>query len=280
MSAEFQSFPAPAKINLFLHVVGRRADGYHLLQSVFRLLDRADILRLRTTDNGVVRRMNAVAGVPEERDLCVRAARLLQKHTSCRLGVDIELVKTLPMGGGLGGGSSDAATALLALNRLWELKMPRAELCQLALQLGADVPFFVFGENAWVEGVGEQLHPIALSPSWYVVLTPDVHVATPEIFASRELTRDTIPAKMAAFFRGYGHNDLEPVVCRKYPAVASALDWLKNFGDARMSGSGASVFVELLSEAEARRVLAQKPENVAGFVAQGLQKHPLHDFAA
>lgn len=280
MTTAFQAFPAPAKINLFLHVVGRRADGYHLLQSVFRLLDRHDTLHLRPTDDGRIRRLNAVPGVPEERDLCVRAARLLQAHTGCSQGVDIELEKRLPMGGGLGGGSSDAATVLLALNRLWQLRLPRAELCRLGLQLGADVPFFLFGENAWVEGIGERLQPITLPPAWYVVLTPDAHVSTPEIFASRQLTRDTIPAKMAAFFKGYGHNDLEPVVCRQYPAVASALGWLKQFGDARMSGSGASVFVELENEAEAKRVFAQKPETIAGFVARGLEQHPLHDFAA
>lgn len=278
--SEFSAYPAPAKLNLFLHVVGRRADGYHLLQSVFRLIDHGDTLHLRRLDHPAVRRLNAVPGVPEERDLCVRAARLLQAHTGCRLGVEIRLDKRLPMGGGLGGGSSDAATVLLALNRLWRLDLPRAELCTLALQLGADVPFFVFGRNAWVEGIGEQLQPIALPPAWYVVLTPGAHVATPEIFADRELTRDTIPAKMAAFFRGFGHNDLEPVVCRKHPAVAAALEWLRQFGDARMSGSGASVFLELDSEAEAKRVLALKPAEVAGFAAPGLQQHPLHDFAA
>ncbi len=280
MSATFQAFPAPAKLNLFLHVVGRRADGYHLLQSVFRLIDRADTLRLRATGDGRIRRLNGVTGVPEERDLCIRAARLLQAHAGCRLGADIALDKRLPMGGGLGGGSSDAATALLALNRLWRLDLPRAELCRLALQLGADVPFFVFGENAWVEGIGEVLQPISLPPAWYVVLTPDAHVATAEVFASEELTRDTNPAKIAAFFRGYGRNDLEPVVCRKYPVVAAALDWLGQFGDARMSGSGASVFVETATEAEARRIFARKPAATAGFVAQGLRQHPLHGFAA
>ncbi len=277
--AGFQAFPAPAKLNLFLHVTGRRADGYHLLQSVFRLLDHCDTLHLRRTQDGAISRVNEIAQVPAEQDLCVRAARLLQEHTGCSQGVDIRLEKRLPMGGGLGGGSSDAATVLLALNRLWSLNLPRAELQALGLRLGADVPVFVFGENAWAEGVGEQLQPIRLPPAWYVVLTPDAHVSTAQIFTSERLTRDTNPAKMAAFFRGYGRNDLEPVVCESYPAVAECLAWLRQFGDARMSGSGASVFLEVDDETEARRVLAQRPDNVTGFVAQGLDKHPLHDFA-
>jgi 4-diphosphocytidyl-2-C-methyl-D-erythritol kinase len=275
----FQAFPAPAKLNLFLHVVGRRSDGYHLLQSVFRLIDRHDTLHLRPTDDGIVRRISEVPGVPEAHDLCVRAAKLLQQHSGCRSGVEIRLEKHLPMGGGLGGGSSDAATVLLALNRLWDLNLPRTELLDLGLSLGADVPVFVFGQSAWAEGVGEQLQPVTLSPASYVVLTPAVHVTTAQIFASQELTRDTIPAKMAAFFKGYGHNDLEPVVCRQYPEVASALDWLRRFGDARMSGSGASVFLECENEAEAMRVFAQKPEAFSGFVARGLDRHPLYDFA-
>jgi 4-diphosphocytidyl-2-C-methyl-D-erythritol kinase len=277
--SDFQSFVAPAKLNLFLHITGRRPDGYHLLQSVFRLIDRHDTLHLRPTADGAIRRINDLNGVPVEQDLCVRAAKLLQQHTGCSLGVEIDLEKHLPMGGGLGGGSSDAATVLLALNRLWQLHLPRSELLELGLRLGADVPIFVFGRNAWAEGVGEQLQPVFLPPAWYVVLTPDIHVATARVFASQELTRNTIPAKMAAFFKGFGHNDLEPVVCRQYPAVASALEWLKSFGDARMSGSGASVFLECENEAEAQRVFALKPEQVAGFVAQGLDQHPLLDFA-
>ncbi len=279
MMRDFASFPAPAKINLFLHVVGQRADGYHLLQSVFRLIGHYDTLHLRATDDGQISRLQEVAGVPAEQDLCVRAARLLQQHTGCRSGVDIRLDKRLPMGGGLGGGSSDAATVLLALNRLWHLDLPRDELQQLGLRLGADVPVFVFGRSAWAEGVGEQLQPMVLPPAWYVVLTPSAHVATAQIFASRELTRDTNPAKMAAFFKGYGHNDLEPVVCSQYPAVASALEWLRQFGDARMSGSGASVFLECDSEAEAQRIFSLKPEGIAGFVAAGLDHHPLLGYA-
>lgn len=276
---DFLTFRAPAKVNLFLHIVGRRADGYHLLQSVFRLLAHYDMLHLRPTDGGGIHRIGDIPGVPEESDLCVRAARLLQQHTGCSEGVDIQLEKRLPMGGGLGGGSSDAATVLLALNRLWNLNLPRTELQSLGLRLGADVPVFIFGTNAWAEGVGELLSPIALPPAWYVVLTPDAHVSTADIFSSKELTRDTNPEKMAAFFKGYGHNDLEPVVCRQYSAVQNCLTWLKQFGDARMTGSGASVFLEVENEAQAQRIFSLKPENIHGFVAQGLDKHPLYDFA-
>lgn len=274
-----QQFPAPAKVNLFLHITGRRADGYHLLQTVFRLLDYGDTVEIDALPAADILRTSVLPGVAVEDDLCVRAARLLQAHTGCRLGARIGLQKRIPMGGGLGGGSSDAATVLLALNRLWGLDLPRRELMQLGLKLGADVPVFIFGENAWAEGIGEQLSGIPLDQAWYIVLTPAVQVSTAQVFASRELTRDTIPAKMAAFFRGFGRNDLESLVCRDYPAVASALEWLRQYGEARMSGSGASVFAEFDNEDQARRILALKPEAFGGFVAQGLDKHPLHDFA-
>jgi 4-diphosphocytidyl-2-C-methyl-D-erythritol kinase len=274
------SFPAPAKLNLFLHVVGQRTDGFHLLQTVFRLLDVGDTLHISITQDGGIARTTPIPGVDEAQDLTLRAAKLLQAETGCTLGAQIKVDKRLPMGGGLGGGSSDAATVLLTLNRLWNVNLPRQRLLELGLQLGADVPVFVFGRNAWAEGIGEQLQAITLEPASYVVLTPDVHVSTPAIFASRELTRNTLPIKMAAFFRGYGHNDLESVACRHYPAVASALEWLKQFGDARMTGSGSSVFLECQSETEAQRIFAQKPENIAGFVARGIEQHPLHDFAS
>lgn len=274
------SFPAPAKLNLFLHVVGQRADGYHLLQTVFRLLDIGDTIHIGITHDGTISRTSTIEGVSETDDLTLRAARLLKSETACALGAQIRVEKRLPMGGGLGGGSSDAATVLLALNRLWDLNLPRTRLLELGLQLGADVPVFVFGRNAWAEGIGEQLQPVSLEPASYVVLTPAAHVSTPAIFASQELTRNTLPIKMAAFFRGYGHNDLEPVACRHYPAVASALEWLKQFGDARMTGSGSSVFLECQSETEAQRIFAQKPENIAGFVARGIEQHPLHDYAS
>ena len=269
------SYPAPAKLNLFLHVIGRRPDGYHLLQSVFRFIDYGDSLRFVVRADGAVTRLNAIAGLPPEQDLCVRAAKLLQRHTGCRLGAEIALDKRLP----LGGGSSDAATTLLVLNRLWDLHLSRAELQTLALQLGADVPVFVFGASAFAEGVGEQLQAISLPPAWYVVLTPPVQVATGEIFASSQLTRDTIPIKMSDFSAGRVRNDLEPVVCSTYPVVAEYLGWLKGFGDARMTGSGACVFAAFGTEGEAREVFAQRPAGMQGFVARGLDRHPLHDFA-
>jgi 4-diphosphocytidyl-2-C-methyl-D-erythritol kinase len=275
-----KAYPAPAKLNLFLHVVGRRADGYHLLQSVFRFIDYGDSLHFAVRDDGAIRRTNALPGLAPERDLCVRAARLLQQTSGCRLGVDITLEKRLPMGGGLGGGSSDAATTLLALNRLWSLDLSRAELQALGLKLGADVPVFVFGLSAFAEGVGEILRPLALPPAWYVVLVPPVSVPTAEIFTAEELTRDTFPIKMAAFSTGQGRNDLEPVVCRKYPQVAEYLAWLGQFSDARMTGSGACVFAAFDAEQEARAVFARRPSNMEGFVALGLDEHPLRDLAS
>ena len=277
------AYPAPAKLNLFLHVVGRRPDGYHLLQTVFRFVDYGDSLAFTIRDDGVIRRVSPLPGVDPEQDLTVRAARLLQQETGCRLGADIVLEKRLPMGGGLGGGSSDAATVLLALNRLWNLNLGRQTLQELGLRLGADVPVFVFGESAFAEGVGEKLQPVALPPAWYVVLVPPVAVSTLEIFTSRELTRATKPIKMSDFSTGCAwsiSNDLEPVVCRKYPQVAECLDWLRAFGDARMTRSGACVFAAFSSEEEANKVFSMKPAQMAGFVAKGLDRHPLYDFVS
>ncbi len=274
-----QVFPAPAKLNLFLHIIGRRADGYHLLQTVFRLLDFGDDVRISTNTSGRIQRAQPIPGVPEEQDITLRAAKLLQQVTGCSLGADIAVEKRIPMGGGLGGGSSDAATVLLALNRLWRLELSRTRMMELGLQLGADVPVFVFGQNAWGEGVGEKLQPIDLPEAWYVVLTPAVHVSTAAIFSSNDLTRDTIPRKMAAFSKGFGQNDMQPLVCRMYPEVAKWLDWLGQFGDARMSGSGSSVFVELASQEAAETVMNSKPAEVSGFVARGLAQHPLYGYA-
>lgn len=279
MADELKPFPAPAKLNLFLHVTGRRADGYHLLQSVFRFIDHGDTVWLSVRADGQVRRLVDIPGVPAEHDLTVRAARLLQKEGGCPLGVDIRVEKRLPMGGGLGGGSSDAATVLLALNRLWNLDFSRRKLAELALQLGADVPVFVFGQSAFAEGVGEILTPVALPPAWYVVLIPPVEVATADVFAAPELTRDSAPIKIADFLSGAGRNDLQPVVVRKYPEVARHLDWLCRFGRARMTGSGACVFLELANEAGARAILQQLPRDMQGFVARGLDRHPLYGFA-
>lgn len=278
------SCPAPAKLNLFLHVVGRRPDGYHLLQTLFRFIDLQDVMRFELREDGVVCRISEIAGVPESQDLCVRAARLLQTETGCTLGADISLEKHIPMGGGLGGGSSDAATTLIALNRLWSLGLTRARLMQLGLQLGADVPVFVFGENAFAEGVGERLQAMALSPAWYVVLFPPVHVPTAEIFAQPELTRDTVSLKMRALSEQLErndaqlHNDLQAVVCKHYPEVARYLDALAAFGPAMMTGSGACVFAGFSGKDAAEAALRQLPQDMRGVVVQGLMRHPLRDW--
>jgi 4-diphosphocytidyl-2-C-methyl-D-erythritol kinase len=276
MSALSQRFPAPAKLNLFLHVTGRRSDGYHLLQTAFRFIDRCDAIRIAVRRDGQVRRLNEVAGISEETDLCVRAARLLQARTGCALGADLEVEKRLPIGAGLGGGSSDAATTLLALNRLWQLGLARARLQQLALELGADVPVFVFGRNAFAEGVGERLRALDLRPAWYLVLQPQVMVSTAEIFSAPELTRNSEVITIAAFLRGQGRNDLEAVVCNRHPEVARHLAWLRRHGIAAMTGSGACVFSAFETESDARRVLGKLPADMQGFVAQGLERHPLY----
>jgi len=278
-----QTFLAPAKINTFLHITGQRADGYHTLQSAFQLLDFYDIISLYPTKNGKIKRTTTIVGVPENEDLCVRAALALQKATGSNQGVEIAIEKHIPMGGGLGGGSSDAATVLLALNHLWELNLNRQALIEIGLQLGADVPFFIFGQNAWVEGIGEKLTPLSLPTQFYVVLTPQVHVSTAKIFAHSGLTKDTKPLKIADFSNGTNsnlfRNDLENVVCKEFKAVASALEWLNQHGQARMSGSGASVFVAVDSLTKAKSILAQKPANISGFVAKSLNKHPLFELA-
>ncbi|KAA3652145.1 MAG: 4-(cytidine 5'-diphospho)-2-C-methyl-D-erythritol kinase [Proteobacteria bacterium] len=270
---------APAKLNLFLHVVGRRADGYHLLQTAFRLLDWGDTLRFRCRADGDIVRMTAVPGVPAEDDLVVRAARRLQAAAGVSQGVDIWVDKVLPMGGGLGGGSSDAATTLLALNRLWQLDWSRERLQTLGLALGADVPFFVFGRDAFAEGVGEALVPMAVPPSWYVVLAPGVSVPTAEIFSAKELTRSTEIIKMPDFAMHTTRNDLQPVVCDRYPQVAEAIDWLSQYASARMTGSGACVFAPMGDEAQARQVVAQCPERWQAWAARSLDRHPLYDWA-
>jgi 4-diphosphocytidyl-2-C-methyl-D-erythritol kinase len=284
MSPATLTCPAPAKLNLFLHVVGRRVDGYHLLQTLFRFIDLHDTLHFTLRNDGVVHRVNTLVEVPEEEDLCVRAARLLQKESACSLGVDILLEKHIPMGGGLGGGSSDAATTLIALNQLWSLGLSRERLMQLGLTLGADVPVFIFGENAFAEGVGEQLQAFALPQAWYVVLFPPVHVPTARIFTHPELTRDSISITIRALPIGqrlstvaWLGNDLQAIVCKLYPDVANYLEILGKYAQAQMTGSGACVFAEFASEAEAQNALQQLPEGVRGVVTQGLQQHPLHN---
>ncbi|NSL56280.1 4-(cytidine 5'-diphospho)-2-C-methyl-D-erythritol kinase [Uliginosibacterium aquaticum] len=279
--------PAPAKINLFLHVTGRRADGYHLLQTAFRMLDHGDTLGFRVREDGAIRRLSEVPGVAEDSDLVVRAARLLQARTGCLQGAEICIDKQLPMGGGLGGGSSDAATTLLALNHLWQLGCSRAELQAWGLELGADVPFFLFGQTAWAEGVGEALQPLELPPAWYVVIEPPVAVPTVEIFRAKELTRDSsiliMPGFAAeqtqAFLEQQGRNDMQAVACRLYPEVQQALDALTPFGTARMSGSGACVFLSCQREAEAKKVVEAVQDKWRVWCAPSLDKHPLHAWA-
>lgn len=270
--------PAPAKLNLFLHVVGRRADGYHLLQTAFRLLDWGDTLDFTLRDDGRIERSTEVAGVAADDDLVVRAARLLQRHSGTCLGANIAVHKVLPMGGGLGGGSSDAATTLIALNRLWHTGLSRAELQALGLQLGADVPVFIYGRDAFAEGVGEALQALTLAPAWYVVVFPRVGVPTAEIFRAPDLTRNTPLIRMPDFAANITRNDLQPVACRRFPEVQHAIDWLQQHAPARMTGSGACVFAEVASPEEADRIVAQCPAHWQAWKVSSLGRHPLHDW--
>ena len=270
-------WPAPAKLNLFLHVTGRRPDGYHRLQTVFRFIDFADELRFTPRDDQRIVLAGSLAGVAEDDNLVVRAARQLAAAAGCRQGVDIALTKRIPMGGGLGGGSSDAATTLLALNRLWQCGFDRAALQEMGLRLGADVPVFIHGHSCFAEGVGEEFRAVGLPPAWYLVLVPPVAVPTAAIFADAGLRRDT-PAMAAGDWRpGMGGNDLEPVATRLFPAVHDALTVLAGFGRARMSGSGACCFVEFADETAARSARAALPDGTVAFVARGLDRHPLRD---
>jgi 4-diphosphocytidyl-2-C-methyl-D-erythritol kinase len=267
--------PAPAKLNLFLHVTGRRADGYHLLQSAFRLLDWGDTLDFALRDDGRIRRLNALPGVPEEADLVVRAARHLQQASACKLGVDITVHKRLPMGGGLGGGSSDAATTLMALNRLWNTGLDHDQLRTLGLKLGADVPFFIFGRDAFVEGVGEVLQALDLPPAHYVIIAPAISVPTAEIFSSPDLTRNTPAVKVRDLTLSRTFNDLQPVACALYPEVAEAISWLERFAPTRMTGSGACVFAVVDSVAHAEQIVAQCPPRWRAWQAASLVRHPM-----
>jgi 4-diphosphocytidyl-2-C-methyl-D-erythritol kinase len=272
-------FPAPGKLNLLLHVLGRRADGMHELQTVFRLIEHGDRVGLGVRDDRDLRRHDPLPGVPAEDDLCMRAARLLQQETGARQGADLALDKRLPVGGGLGGGSSDAATTLMVLNRLWATGLSRAQLLALAARLGADVPFFVFGENALGEGVGERLCALALPEAWYLVLVPPVALATRDVFADNALTRNTKRLKIPPFFSGLGGNDLEPVATRRSPEIAAHLKWLRARSQgARMTGSGACVYAEFATQADAQRVWGELPGTMRGFVTRGLERHPLFEF--
>ncbi len=268
-------WPAPAKLNLFLHVVGRRDDGYHLLQTVFRFVDHGDVLQFSPRSDAEVVLATPLPGVPAETDLTIRAARLLQAESGCTEGVTIALEKRLPMGGGLGGGSSDAATVLLALNHLWRLGLSCERLQTLGLSLGADVPIFIYGRNAFAEGVGEAFTPVELPPAWYVVLEPPVQVPTAAIFRTPHLRRDSPAIAVRDWHPGFGANDLEPVAAELYPAVAEYIGWLAAFAQVRMTGSGACVFAEFECRNDAEAVLAQLPRGMRGWAAQGLAAHPL-----
>lgn len=266
-------WPAPAKLNRMLHIVGRRDDGYHRLQTVFQFLDYCDQLAFELRGDGAILRAVELTGVTQAQDLTLRAARLLQQATGTRQGAVIHLHKQLPMGGGLGGGSSDAATVLVALNQLWQTGLSGHELAALGLRLGADVPVFVHGQAAWAEGVGEQLTPVELDEPWFVVLLPAVHISTAEIFTDPDLTRNSTPITIAHFLAGDGGNDCEAVVRRRYPLVAEALDWLSRFAPARLTGTGACVFAAFATREQAEQVAAQAPVQV--FVARGHNRSPL-----
>lgn len=271
------SVPAPAKLNLMLHITGRRPDGYHNLQTLFQFLDYGDTLHFRRRDDHELTLSPAIDGVPFDDNLIVRAARLLLQHTGMQAGADIRLDKKLPMGGGLGGGSSDAATALLALNELWQLQLSIDELANLGLRLGADVPVFVRGAAAFAEGVGELLTPVPeLAEPWYLVVCPQVHVNTGKIFSHEGLTRDTPPITIRTALRQGGRNDCQQVVTMLYPEVGNALNLLNKFSTAKMTGTGACIFSSFGSEAEAIRVSGQLPAEYVAFVAKGVNQSPAH----
>jgi 4-diphosphocytidyl-2-C-methyl-D-erythritol kinase len=274
-------WPAPAKLNLFLHITGQREDGFHLLQTVFIFLDHGDRLSFEPNDNGKILRSYQLPGVDEQDDIIVRAARSLQSRSGLRLGATIYLEKILPMGGGLGGGSSDAATTLLALNQLWDCQLSVPELMELGLELGADVPVFIQGQAAWAEGVGEQMTPLELPESWFVVLIPKISVSTAKVFADPQLIRDCPAITIRDFLAGQGRNVCEPVVTRMYPEVDKALKALARHcetgAEARMTGTGACVFASFESEEHARRAWSALSTEWDGFVARGLNRSPVLD---
>lgn len=267
-------WPAPAKLNLFLHITGRREDGYHLLQTVFQLLDWGDSLDFRVRTDGVIDRVNDVEGIPQDEDLVVRAAQALQQHTGTTLGADIRLHKVLPMGGGVGGGSSDAATTLLALNYLWGLEVSMDELAALGAALGADIPVFVRGDSAWAEGIGEELTPLELPQCWYVVVHPNVHISTAKLFQSKQLTRNCEVSIIADFTDGSYLNVFEPVAVQLYPEVKAVIDWLDEriLLKSKMTGTGACVFAEVESEQDALELLSSLPAPWRGWAAKGVNR--------
>jgi 4-diphosphocytidyl-2-C-methyl-D-erythritol kinase len=275
---EGRPWPAPAKLNLFLHVLGRRSDGYHELQTCFQFVELSDEIAIRVRPDGEIRRIAGAAGVAQDEDLCLRAARALKAAASCALGADITVRKKIPMGAGLGGGSSDAATCLVALNRLWNLRWSAAELAALGLQLGADVPVFVHGRAAWAEGVGERLTPLypPLAPAElnYLIIKPKVSVSTKDVFQDPELTRNSPPITIHGFLASGGRNDCLGVVRRRYPEVAHAMDWLSRFGKARLTGTGACVFLAC-SAMDGREILRRLPPAFDAFLTRSLNDSPL-----
>jgi 4-diphosphocytidyl-2-C-methyl-D-erythritol kinase len=271
------AWPAPAKLNLFLHVVGRRADGYHEIQTVFQLVDLADRLVIAPRRDAEIRRLDGPAGIPPEEDLCVRAARRLQEASHVGRGADIRLDKHVPIQGGLGGGSSDAATTLVALNEIWGLRMAPSILVELGLGLGADIPFFIHGRTAWGEGVGERLTPLELPPKHYAIVFPGVGISTAEIFQAPELTRKTPETTIRGFLKAGGRNDCEPVVAGRSPEVRRALAWLADRGEARMTGTGSCVFAAFDDRGSAQAALADLPRGWRGYVARGLDRSPLQE---
>lgn len=272
------TLPCPAKLNLFLHITGQRANGYHDLQTVFQLLDYGDEINLESNTSGELRLSPTIEGLADEDNLIYRAAKLLQKETGCTLGANIHLDKRLPMGGGIGGGSSDAASTLVGLNHLWDTQQDTHQLAELGRQLGADVPVFVRGRSAWAEGIGEKLSPIDLPERWYLVLAPPCHVSTVEIFSHKDLTRDTLAITVAAFLERGGKNDCQPLVETLFPQVRDAVEWLNKFGPAQLTGTGACVFAPFSSKIAAQAILAKRPKHLFGFIAKGVNYSPLHQY--
>ena len=270
------TLPSPAKLNLMLHIIGRRPDGYHELQTVFQILDVGDSLTLTPSEQPTIKVSPALTGVKQEDNLVYRAGMLLRKATGYEGGADIQLEKKLPMGGGIGGGSSNAATTLIGLNRLWRTGLDLDQLSELGRELGADVPVFVRGRTAWAEGIGEHLSPLELPEHWYVVITPNCHVSTAEIFCHKDLTRDTLAITVAAFLERGGKNDCQPLVETLFPQVRDAVEWLNHFGRAQLTGTGACVFAPFDSKEAAQAVLAKLPQHMQGFMAKGVNRSPLH----
>ena len=269
------AWPSPAKVNLFLHITGRRDDGYHEIQTAFQFLDYSDSLEFQVQQSSAIELLTPLKGVKNESNLIIRAAKCLQSHTDSKQGAKISIEKRLPIGGGLGGGSSNAATTLIALNHLWQTKLTTTKLAQLGLTLGADVPVFIHGYAAWAEGIGEKLTPISPAEPWYVVIVPDCQVSTAEVFSSQELTRDCEPITISRFLSGEVINVCERVVLKNYSAVSQAVDWLNRYGKSRMSGTGACVFAGFDSQVQAQQVLEDLPSHWRGFIAKGCNQSPL-----